>query len=241
MPLLSSFIDALFGTRCVLCRRLGPTCCNQCWVDLSFDPRRVARPAPDGSTLQGVAAIDFGPRVGALVHAFKESGLSVLAERFASAMAPLMFDFCAEMGISGQGTCFLVPVPSRVSSIQTRGFSPAAEIAGALTNLLEPRWGRRKFETPVRFAIARQWVWRAKESADQAGLDLRDRKQNLVDTMSASSSASNKRIILVDDIVTTGASLFETARALRSVGAEIVGFITFAETILKKMPKTPTR
>ena len=241
MPLLSSLVDALFGTRCVLCNCLGATCCNQCWSALPLKTRRVVRYGPDGSSLQGVAAIDFEPRVGSLVHAFKELGRSVLAERFAAAMAVSMLEFGSHIEAPQSVRCFLVPVPSRISSIQARGFSPAASVATALLKRLEPRWGRRTIELPLRLASTRRWVWRAHESADQAGLDQSDRKQNLICTMAASKSAAQKRVILVDDIVTTGASLFETARALEAVGAEIVGFVTFAETILRKIEKTHTR
>ena len=103
---------------------------------------------------------------------------------------------------------------------------------------LEPRLGAKPPGTDHRFALARNWVWRAHESADQAELGRQERKRNLFQTMAASSNAAGKKVILIDDIVTTGSSLFETARALELVGAEILGFATFAETILRKIAKS---
>jgi len=56
--------------------------------------------------------------------------------------------------------------------------------------------------------------------------------------MQASSGVANKSIVLVDDIVTTGSTLFETARALRAEGASVLGFVTFAETVLRSFAKS---
>jgi predicted amidophosphoribosyltransferase len=251
MPALSTFLDALFATRCVLCNELGASCCLVCWGALSFETREVQREAVDapviagpaggresgdGRKLHGVASIDFGPQVGALVHAFKELGRAALARQFAEAMLP-----CVELlRLSPNEIYHLVPVPSRVSSTQERGFSPAAVVTAALLNRLEPRWGRPGLTLAARFRPAARLVWRVGEAADQASLGQNERKQNLRGTMRASSKASGKRVILVDDIVTTGSSLFETARALEVEGAEIVGFVTFSETILRNIGKSHT-
>jgi predicted amidophosphoribosyltransferase len=231
MSALSALIDALFATRCILCKRLGATCCQGCWGLLEFRQRVVVR----GANLKGVSTIDFDPTVGTLVHAFKDSGHSVLAGRFASAMVAPLLTLCAELWLDRCGRIYLVPVPSRLSSIQTRGFSPAALVATALVGILEPRFGSSLADSGPNFALKTGWVWRSLETSDQAALSQQHRKENLVEAMSASARASAKRIILVDDIVTTGSSLIETARALESVGAEIVGFVTFAEAILRKI------
>ena len=250
MPAFSALLDALFGTRCALCFKLGASCCRECFGSLTFAPREVIRLDPVGSALRGFAAVDFDASVGTLVHSFKDAGCSAMAPVFAELMARLPIDF-AELSrvaaLSGPATCsrpaepiYLVPVPSRTSSIQQRGFSPAALLARSLLNRLEPRWGKSLDSSKPRFRLMTSGVWRAVESADQAQLGQSERKQNLQNTMRASPKAGGRRVILVDDIVTTGSSLFETARALEAVGAEVLGFLTFAETILKKIAKTPS-
>jgi orotate phosphoribosyltransferase len=51
--------------------------------------------------------------------------------------------------------------------------------------------------------------------------------------MTAGPGVKGRRVILVDDVVTTGATLLEAARAVTSAGGEVVGFLTFSETLLK--------
>lgn len=255
MPAISTLLDAIFGTRCALCLKLGASCCRHCLERLVFAPREVIRFRPDGTVLRGFAAVDFDATVGALVRSFKDEGGSAIAPVFAEIMARLPMSFgegspaprdgraATPTGAPGDGQAatptYLVAVPSRISSIQQRGFIPAALIARALLNRLEPRWGSTADPFAPRYRLMNGAVWRAIESADQALLGQSERKQNLHNTMLASPKVRGKRVILVDDIVTTGASLFETARALEAQGARVLGFITFAETILKKIAKMP--
>jgi predicted amidophosphoribosyltransferase len=106
-----------------------------------------------------------------------------------------------------------------------------------MLSALEPRFGfsSRKF-------FGGQTMLRRKvETKDQASLGQQDRHQNLIGAMVASNKARGKRVMLVDDIVTTGSSLLESARALTEGGAEVIGFLTFAETILRKNAKSVTR
>ncbi|WP_262401821.1 ComF family protein [Actinomadura sp. CNU-125] len=66
--------------------------------------------------------------------------------------------------------------------------------------------------------------------ADQAGLTAAQRAANLRDAIVVRVPVAGRRIILVDDLVTTGASLSEASRALRAAGAEVVGAATVAMT-----------
>jgi len=223
---ISTLLDAVFATRCVLCNHLGRSCCQDCWSRLAYSPREVHRVSASGHKLSGFATIDFDPKVATLVHAFKDQNRTALATQFAEAMVTQV-----EALASAEATAVhLVPVPSRLSSIQQRGFSPGAEIAKNLLARLDHT-----------YRPGSHLVWRFRESADQAALGQSERKENLVGTMKASRQAANANVVLVDDIVTTGSSLFETARALEAEGANILGFVTFSETILRNIGKTHTK
>ncbi|RSN55575.1 phosphoribosyltransferase family protein, partial [Actinomadura sp. WAC 06369] len=66
--------------------------------------------------------------------------------------------------------------------------------------------------------------------ADQAGLTAARRAANLRGAIEVRAPVAGRRVVLVDDVVTTGASLSEAARALRAAGAEVVGAATVAMT-----------
>lgn len=77
--------------------------------------------------------------------------------------------------------------------------------------------------------------------ADQASLSGKDRRTNLIGSMAAAKLGSNfaatAKVILVDDIVTTGASLTEAKRCLEEIGVQVLGFVTFAETLPRNFQK----
>ena len=72
--------------------------------------------------------------------------------------------------------------------------------------------------------------------ADQASLTVDQRQQNLVEAMRASPRLSGKRVLLVDDIVTTGSTIAEAARAVAAAAAEPVAFVVLAETLRRQAP-----
>ncbi|MEU9016312.1 phosphoribosyltransferase family protein [Actinomadura sp. NPDC048394] len=72
--------------------------------------------------------------------------------------------------------------------------------------------------------------------ADQAGLGAKARRDNLSGALEAVGRAplAGRRVVLVDDVITTGASLAEAARALRAAGADVVAAATVAATPLRR-------
>ena len=72
-------------------------------------------------------------------------------------------------------------------------------------------------------------------AADQRGLDREARRRNVADSLRAR-HAAGLRIVVIDDVVTTGATLEEAARALRAGGAEVIGAATIAATARRGAP-----
>jgi predicted amidophosphoribosyltransferase len=73
--------------------------------------------------------------------------------------------------------------------------------------------------------------------ADQASLRSESRKANLAGSMSADSRVSGRRVLLFDDVITTGSTILEADRAVTEAGGIVLGFLGFAETILKTASK----
>ncbi|EGX55497.1 hypothetical protein SZN_32561, partial [Streptomyces zinciresistens K42] len=112
----------------------------------------------------------------------------------------------------GARPALLVPVPSARGAVRSRGHDPALRIARAAAGEL------RRAGVPARvLAVLRQTRW----VADQSGLTSRQRLDNLAGALTVAPDgarllAGGGRVVLVDDLMTTGASLAEAARAVRA-------------------------
>lgn len=109
------------------------------------------------------------------------------------------------------GAVLLVPVPSARRAVRARGHDPARRIALAAAG------GLRRSGTPARaLAVLRQ----RRVVADQSGLTSRQRLENLAGALEVAAGGArlllSGPVVLVDDVMTTGASLAEAARAVRT-------------------------
>lgn len=111
----------------------------------------------------------------------------------------------------------LVPVPVSDSAMRSRGFDVAGSIARKIAAQLNLRNHRG-------LSLVRQ-------PEDQRRLGELARFSNLHEAMRyRCGGVAGREVVLVDDVVTTGATLLEAARAVASAGNVVVGFMTFAQT-----------
>jgi predicted amidophosphoribosyltransferase len=117
---------------------------------------------------------------------------------------------CSSLGATDATTVTFVPATRRAFS--ERGFNAAERLARGVA---------RELGLPCR-ALMRT----TRQTRDQAGLGRAERAVNLAGAFEA--RASGGRILLVDDVITTGATAAECTRALRAGGADEVEVLTFA-------------
>ena len=212
MNVFEELLNLVLPTPCCGCSKLGDVLCLKCRGTLIGAPRKAQR-----AELIGWAFCDFDDQVSRIMHAFKEGGQTRVAATLASKMTPLLENF--NPLVAGYPNLKLVSVPSRPSSFIKRGFVPARVLAKQIS--------RQSGLGSINALSFQRLV------QDQAGLGLEARKTNLVDSMVAKFSLAGSKVLIIDDIVTTGATMLEAGRALKKAGAEVVGFLAFAETMLK--------
>ncbi|MFE7097656.1 ComF family protein [Streptomyces erythrochromogenes] len=196
---------------CAGCGAVRVLVCADCRGALSGAVAGPVRPSPRPEGLPVVrAAAAYEGAVRAVLLAHKERGALPLAGVLGGALA------AAVLGGGtgpGRGEVALVPVPSARRQVRARGHDPARRIALAAAGRLR-RAGVRARVAPV--LVLRRAV------ADQAGLGARQRRENLAGALAVRRDGARltggARIVLVDDVVTTGATLAEAARAVRAAG-----------------------
>lgn len=205
--------DLVLPAECGGCGRPRTVLCPECRAALSGAVPRRVRPVPEPPGLPVVhAAARYGDEVRAVLLAHKERGALALAAPLGVALAGAV----RAGAVWGEGAVVLVPVPSARRAVRARGHDPARRIALAAARDL------RSSGTPARVAaVLRQ----RRDVADQAGLNSRQRMENLAGALVVVSGGgrllSGGPVVLVDDLMTTGASLAEAARAVRAALAEV--------------------
>ena len=226
--------DLVVASGCAGCAEPGALLCPVCTRLLAAAPARTEPdPAPLGlPPLWAVAAYD-GP-VRALLLAHKEDARLALGRPLGRALARAVV---AAVDPGRGAPLALVPVPSRPGAARRRGHSPLLRTAQVAAAILRSAGGS------VRVLPA---LSHRRSVGDQAGLDARARRANLhralaVPTHLRGLLGGPLTVVLVDDVVTTGATLAEAARALRAAGVPPVGAAVIAATARRASATPPER
>ncbi|MBU3657634.1 MAG: ComF family protein [Rhodocyclaceae bacterium] len=188
--------------RCALPMLGGLTHCPDC-----------SRHLPLFDTAYAAWAYDFP--VDTLIRDFKYGHHLYLGRFFAEQLTSVLEQ---TWGASGQPRPdLIVPMPLHPHRLRTRGFNQAAEIA-------------RHMARRLRIPCAYDALVRLHDTSPQAGLHRDERWRNLLGAFACPEGLPAKHILLVDDVLTTGASLSACAEALRHSGASRIDVAVVART-----------
>jgi ComF family protein len=229
-------LDIALPTLCVSCREPvnGEGVCAACWAKLSFIappfcPRLripfVYDPGPDLLSMEAIAnppafsrarsAVRYDDVARTLVHALKYQDRTDLA--------PAMGRWMARAGKELLGEAdMLVPVPLH----WRRGWSRRYNQSGALARVISRQSGAR---------VAAESLRRVRATEQQIGLSRAQRASNVQGAFKVAADRmadiQGRRVILVDDVLTTGATVDACARALLRAKAAQVDVLTFARVV----------
>ncbi len=204
------FAQLVFGGRCFLCRgAAGGVLCAACDAELPrlAGPRcpRCALASPLGAVCGRCLAAPpaYDATVAALSYEFPVDVLvQALKFRGELALAPLLGDLLAAALPAEPAPDFVVPVPLAAARLRARGFNQALEIA------------RRAAARP-----ATGLVERARDTPPQVDLPHAERARNVRGAFRCSVPLEGASVAVVDDVMTTGATLAELAATLKRAGA----------------------
>ena len=218
-------LDLVAPGRCAGCGLAAPgPLCEQCAGRLrAAEPlgRWIATPA---GALPVFAAAPYEGCVRAALLAYKERGRRDVRAELSSALAR-----AAEAAATGgflPPSALLVPVPSSPQAVRERGYDAVGLLAVRAARMLRGR-GHGATVAPV--------LRQARAVADQAGLSISRRKANLSGALTVPSERHRRRargagVVVVDDIVTSGATAAEACRALTQAGGIVTAVIAVAGT-----------
>lgn len=231
----AALVDLVLPGECAGCAshvdRAGALLCRACRLELD-GPARRAWPTPVPAGLPppwAVADYDGAARGAILAH--KEEGRFGLAGPLGDALARAVTAGLAATPASRTACVGLVPVPSRRTAVRVRGQDATLRLTRRAAATAR-RAGSDVEVLPV--------VRIVRGMADQAGLDARERAANLQGALAVPDRLARhvrgRTVLVVDDVITTGASIEETARALREAGADVACAAVVAATRRRRPP-----
>jgi ComF family protein len=229
-------LDIALPTLCVACREPvdGDGVCATCWAKLSFIappfcPRLgipfVYDPGPDMLSMEAIAnppayararaAVRYDDVARTLVHALKYQDRTDLAPAMGRWMARAGRELLAEADV-------LVPVPLHWK----RGWSRRYNQSGALARVIERQTGVKLSSEALR---------RVRQTQQQIGLSRKERASNVQGAFKVAADRQSpihgRRVVLIDDVLTSGATVDACARALLRAKAASVDVLVFARVV----------
>lgn len=218
MSLLSRLLDLLYPPKCVFCRRLLTAhekgWCIDCEKKIPYyDDKRTG-----DYFAFCVAPLEYRGDVREAIHRYKFSGLDCYAEVF----APLVAESLSYHGVQAD---VLTWVPVSRARRRERGYDQAEALCRSLSKCIG---------VPA-VALLTKTV----NNKTQATLDALQRKANVLGVYGTCNEEqiAGKRVLLVDDVITTGATLSECSRVLLTAGASEVICAAIACTTGEKEEK----
>jgi predicted amidophosphoribosyltransferase len=212
---MKSLAELIFPSRCIGCSQLGISICSTCrksWHSHIY--HRTIKVLDTSYPV--ISAIEYSPIASRVLLRAKEANQEAADQLLVNAVSHSLRYFLKNFGFGD-----LVAIPSRRSATRKRGRDFMQEITGSVA----------KNESIKSLQILQH----QRAVRDQSQLNSQQRRRNVEGAFSTSfnlaeapGSGNIGPLIIVDDLVTTGATLAEAIRALRTAGFPVLGAVTGA-------------
>ena len=218
-PPLKNLADLIFPSRCIGCSQLGISICSNCRS--SWHPHTYLREVTvEGRSYPVVSSVQYSPVASRVLLSAKESNIAAADKLLIDAISHSLTHFIKRFG--GRA---LVAIPSRRSATRKRGRNFLSEITSEVARISE---------NEISF-MDTQLLVHSRSVKDQSALNSRQRLSNISGALAVpnkfkprNSGGNIGPLIIVDDLITTGATLAEAIRALLAAGFEVKGAVTGA-------------
>jgi ComF family protein len=247
LELKDDLLDFVYPQHCAICkkylRREEKDICEVCWNSLVIltDPfcpycksfikkgdtecgfcKSAGEFSEDHNILLVRSLGRFDDYYKELIHRFKYGKKIPLGKSLGQRLGETINDDSVflKSDFKTQNSCFLIPVPLHKSRYRERGFNQSEIVADGISKI-------------TGLSVLKNVLKRKKNTKDQTNLSREQREENVRDAfvVSCPEMTKGKNVILVDDVITTGATLSECARMLKQAGAEKVLGMTIAVVI----------
>ncbi len=234
MELAQKLLSKLFPSRCILCQQTvnhsfevcpdcyqalphNDVCCVRCALPLAED---INNAVLCGRCIQKTPVFDYAhslfryeDEVIGLVHQLK-FGEKISYARSIGEM------LLTRLLATGEKPDCLLPVSLHKSRLRQRGFNQSIEISRVLA---------KKLDIPIEHAA----VVRQRSTVAQTGLNAKQRQKNIRGAFSVVRKLNYRHVLIVDDVMTTGATVNELAKVLKKNKVERVGVLSIARAPVK--------
>ena len=208
---LKSLKELLFPLSCLGCATADYWLCPTCQSNWKVSTRKSFV----GSNLVYFKA-DYNVKTASVILAAKESNNHLAIDLLTASISQSILYAVADLGVTGE--IFLVTVPSSASAIRRRGRDHIQDLAVEVQKLLE----LKSIKTHLLLILSQR-----KNMKDQSRLNSRQRLQNTHGMFEVTSCENPQgAVFLIDDLVTTGASIMEGIRALFDAKITVTAAIT---------------
>ena len=215
MRFLNTILDIMFPTKCMVCGKTGADLCLPCLSKA---------PAAERESAEWIFPIyDYRhPTIKKSLWLLKYNGKKRLANIFAEVIYEKIQEELSELSVMENFIePVLIPIPLSPKRYRERGFNQAELICREIIKINNIRHG-------VYIKLENNILIKPKDTEHQAHIkDRRERMKNMAGTFTVKNNEliKNKNIILIDDILTTGATLTEAKKVLKQAGArKIIAF-----------------